>query len=74
MSNYKVLHVWMGTRKVGTLALAANHLAAFEYDSEWISDGFSISPLPLRIIGTTIPKISLFYIRMINGSCHRHMI
>ncbi|MCD8046256.1 MAG: hypothetical protein LUE90_06430 [Clostridiales bacterium] len=22
MSNYKVLHVWMGTRKVGTLAVA----------------------------------------------------
>jgi len=49
MSNYKVLHVWIGTRKVGTLALAANHLAAFEYDPEWISDGFSISPLSLPL-------------------------
>ncbi|MCD8148155.1 MAG: type II toxin-antitoxin system HipA family toxin [Clostridiales bacterium] len=49
MSNYKVLYVWMGTRKVGTLALAANHLAAFEYDPEWISDGFSISPLSLPL-------------------------
>ncbi|MCD8110960.1 MAG: type II toxin-antitoxin system HipA family toxin [Clostridiales bacterium] len=49
MSNYKVLHVWMGTCKVGTLALAANHLAAFEYDPEWISDGFSISPLSLPL-------------------------
>lgn len=57
MSNYKVLHVWMGVRKVGTLAMAANHLAAFEYDSEWISDGFSISPLSLPLQkGVFMPK------------------
>lgn len=36
--------------KVGTLAKTQNHLIAFEYDSEWLEHGFSISPfsLPLR--------------------------
>lgn len=57
MSNYKFLHVWMDTRRVGTLALAANHLAAFEYDPGWISDGFSISPLSLPLKqGVFMPK------------------
>ncbi|MCD8364008.1 MAG: type II toxin-antitoxin system HipA family toxin [Lachnospiraceae bacterium] len=57
MNNDKMLNVWMENRKVGTLALTANHLAAFEYDSDWLSDGFSISPLslPLRK-GVFIPK------------------
>ncbi len=57
MSNYNVLHVWMENRKVGTLALTANHLVAFEYNPEWISDGFSISPLSLPLQkGVFVPK------------------
>ncbi len=57
MSNDKVLNVWMENRKVGTLALTANHLAAFEYASDWLSDGFSISPLSLPLQkGVFIPK------------------
>lgn len=35
---------------VGTLVLTSNNICAFEYDKEWLVDGFSISPfeLPLR--------------------------
>lgn len=46
----KILFVKYGNRKVGTLALTADHKAAFAYDEAWIRDGFSISPfsLPLK--------------------------
>lgn len=37
-------------RTVGTLALTPDdRLCAFEYDSAWLSDGFSISPLELPL-------------------------
>lgn len=57
MNKNKSLSVMFGDRKVGTLATAANHLVAFEYDDEWIRKGFSISPfsLPLKK-GVFIPK------------------
>lgn len=57
MNRYKAINVFMGGRKVGTLAAATNHLAAFEYDAEWIAEGFSISPfsLPLQK-GVFVPK------------------
>lgn len=44
------LNVMYYGRKVGTMALYKGHLAAFEYDREWIAEGFSISPfyLPLE--------------------------
>lgn len=49
MNNYKTLNVLIDDRKVGTLALAPNHLAAFEYDAEWLGNGFSISPFSLPL-------------------------
>ncbi|MBQ8042600.1 MAG: type II toxin-antitoxin system HipA family toxin [Clostridia bacterium] len=57
MNKYKSLNVLMDNRKVGTLAVTPNHLVAFEYDKEWLSTGFSISPfsLPLKK-GVFIPK------------------
>ena len=37
-------------RTVGTLTLTPDdRLCAFEYDSAWLSDGFSISPLELPL-------------------------
>lgn len=44
-------------RKVGTLATASNHLVAFEYEEEWLHNGFAISPfsLPLQK-GVFMPK------------------
>ncbi|MDD2972352.1 MAG: type II toxin-antitoxin system HipA family toxin [Lachnospiraceae bacterium] len=49
MNNYKSINVFMGNQKVGTLASAAGHLVAFEYDEEWIARGFSISPFSLPL-------------------------
>lgn len=55
------INVFYHGRKVGTLVLYKRHFAAFQYDDQWIGDGFSISPfsLPLekRIF---IPKIDPF--------------
>lgn len=57
MNNYKTLAVWMDGRRVGTLAVAQNHLVAFEYDKDWLADGYSISPLSLPLErGVFLPK------------------
>lgn len=46
------LEVFYENRKVGTLATLpnSNFLTVFEYDSEWIATGFSISPYTLPLI------------------------
>lgn len=36
-------------RKVGILAENKSGLGAFEYDKEWLADGFSISPFSLPL-------------------------
>lgn len=50
MNSIKQIEVVYESRLVGRLALTKDHLCAFEYSTEWISSGFSISPfeLPLR--------------------------
>lgn len=50
MNSIKQIEVIYKSHLVGRLALTKEHLCAFEYSSEWISSGFSISPfeLPLR--------------------------
>lgn len=50
MNNIKQIEVIYNNRLVGRLALTREGLCAFEYSSEWINFGFSISPfeLPLR--------------------------
>lgn len=57
MKQREILEVWFDDRQVGTLAMTDRHLAAFEYSSQWIENGFSISPLslPLRS-GVFLPK------------------
>ena len=44
------LQVYYEEMCVGPLALTADHKAAFQYDEEWLENGFSISPfsLPLK--------------------------
>lgn len=44
------LEVWIDQKKVGLLALTADHKVAFSYCDTWLEDGFSISPfsLPLK--------------------------
>ena len=43
------LNVLMGDRRVGIIALDDDGLACFEYDSDWLAGGFSISPLSLPL-------------------------
>ena len=49
MSKSKTLDVYYKTRHVGTLAEMADKRIAFQYDREWIKNGFSISPLSLPL-------------------------
>ena len=49
MNNYRTLEVFIGDRKAGTLAAARNHLAAFEYDRDWLAEGYSLNPLSLPL-------------------------
>lgn len=49
MNRLNKLDVFYHDRPVGTLALYQNRLTAFEYDSDWITDGFSISPFSLPL-------------------------
>ena len=46
----RIAEVWYDQFQIGRLVLAPNGIAVFEYKSEWIENGFSISPfyLPLR--------------------------
>ena len=50
ITNNDIIEVWFGNKRVGSLALTPNSLCAFEYDAEFIKNGFSISPffLPLK--------------------------
>lgn len=50
MNNIAVIEVYIADRRVGRLALTPDYLCGFEYDTDWISNGFSISPfyLPLK--------------------------
>ena len=49
MDNYKYLKVFYNDKLVGTLAKTPDRLVAFEYDSVWLRDGFSISPFSLPL-------------------------
>ncbi len=49
MRKIDKLDVFYHNQKVGTMALYENRLAAFEYDSEWLLSGFSISPFSLPL-------------------------
>lgn len=49
MDRVNKMNVFYRDRHVGTMALYRNQLAAFEYDREWLNDGFSISPFSLPL-------------------------
>ncbi|MBP3820318.1 type II toxin-antitoxin system HipA family toxin [bacterium] len=49
MDNYKYLKVFYNDRLVGTLAKTPDRLVAFEYDANWLNNGFSISPFSLPL-------------------------
>lgn len=50
MKTGNYISVYYHDRSVGTLAETARHMIAFEYDRDWLQNGFAISPfsLPLR--------------------------
>lgn len=59
MDRVDRLEVHYHGKKVGTLALYQGQLAAFEYDKEWIANGFAISPFSLPLKQSVyIPKQS----------------
>lgn len=64
MNKIKKLKVIFNEKKVGTLALLNKnkiYLLAFQYDDEWIKNGFSISPFSLPLENKVfIPKIDPF--------------
>ncbi len=45
----KIVEVTMGSRKVGRIAMDRDGRALFEYDADWIRNGFSISPFHLPL-------------------------
>ena len=56
MNRLNKLEVFYHERLVGTIALYQNRLAAFEYDSNWLANGFSISPFsPVSYTHLTLP-------------------
>lgn len=61
MEDYKYLKVFYNDNLVGTLAKTPDRLVAFEYDSEWLATGFSISPFSLPLQKKVfIPKFEPF--------------
>lgn len=61
MDKISHLHVFYKNRMVGTLARYKDYFTAFEYDKEWLVDGFSISPFSLPLEKKVfIPKIDPF--------------
>lgn len=61
MDSYKYLKVFYNDILVGTLAKTPERVVAFEYDSDWLIKGFSISPFSLPLIKKVfIPKYEPF--------------
>lgn len=61
MDNYKYLKVFYNDILVGTLAKTPEKVVAFEYDSDWLNNGFSISPFSLPLVKKVfIPKYEPF--------------
>ena len=61
MHRLNKVDIFYHDRQLGTMALYENRLAVFEYDGEWLRDGFSISPFSLPLEKKVfVPKIDPF--------------
>ncbi len=61
MGRLNKLEVFYHNRPVGTMALYQNRLAVFEYNGDWIAEGFAISPFSLPLEKKVfMPKIDPF--------------
>ena len=49
MKDVHAVSVMYHGRKVGTLSMGNRSNCQFEYDKDWLTDGFSISPLKLPL-------------------------
>ena len=49
IKDIQAVNVTYHGRKVGTLSMGSQHVCQFEYDKDWVADGFSISPLKLPL-------------------------
>ena len=49
MNNLENIQIFIENTLVGTLAKSANSIITFQYDSEWLDKGFSISPFSLPL-------------------------
>ena len=47
--NEQVVEVWMGGNRIGRVAQNKDRLAMFEYDTDWLRNGFAISPFHLPL-------------------------
>ena len=60
MKEHKV-EVYIGDRKVGTMAETSDHRVAFAYSDEWLENGFAISPFSLPVEQKVfVPSASAF--------------
>lgn len=61
LAGVSQLAVTLHDRRVGTLAETSEGFVAFEYDSAWLAQGFSISPLSLPLqAGVFVPERRVF--------------
>lgn len=61
MDRLNKLEIFYHDRPVGTMALYQNRLAAFEYNGDWLAEGFSISPFSLPLEKKVfMPKVEPF--------------
>lgn len=49
IQDIQAVSVMYHGRKVGTLSMGSGNICQFEYDKDWLVDGFSISPLKLPL-------------------------
>ena len=61
MKEDNVLQVYYEEKRVGILALTADHKAAFQYDEKWLENGFSISPFSLPLKNRYFTNKRLFF-------------
>ena len=54
VENYRYLNVLYNDILVGKLAKTNDNLIAFEYDDNWLNNGFSFSPYSLPLVKKSV--------------------
>ena len=69
MREGNALQVFYDEKLVGTLAMTADHKAAFQYSEEWIENGFPISPFSLPLKKQVFVPTKDYFDGLIGGDC-----